>query len=90
MINKKKALFLFDMYGDAVVDFVGRTAASSIVCTTDFNNKYIKSIKRSKRFSLKGNILVFDWTNNEFSALAVKDIKSITALSTILGNKKDG
>lgn len=84
MINKKKALFLLQEYGDSVVDFTAGIAP--IVCTTDFNNKYIRSIKKTKRFSLKGSILVFDWTNNCFSALEMKDIKKISPLSSILNN----
>ena len=39
---------------------------------------------------LKGNILVFNWTDNEFAALPIKDIKHISPLSTVLGNKRDG
>lgn len=88
MINKKKALFLLAEYGDAVVDFVGRK--ESIVCTTDFDNLYIRSIRRDQRFPLKGNILVFDWTNNIFAALPIKDIRNISPLSSVLGNKRDG
>lgn len=89
MINKKKALFLLSEYGDAVVDFVDRRK-DSIVCTTDFDNKYIRNIRRTNRFPLKGNILVFNWTDNEFAALPIKLIRSITPLSTVLGNKKNG
>ena len=89
MINKKKALFLLSEYGDAVVDFTDRRK-ESIVCTTDFDNKYIQSIKRTQRFPLKGNILVFNWTDNEFAALPIKSIKNISPLSNVLGNKKNG
>lgn len=88
MINKKKALYLLQEYGDAVIDFSDRHKAS-IVVTTDFNNKYIKSIKRTKRFTLKGNILLFDWTNNEFIAVSTREIRTISPLATILGNQRD-
>jgi len=90
MINKKKALFLLQEYGDAIIDFVGHVHKPSIVVTADFKNKYIQSIRRTQRFTLKGNILVFDWTNNQFIAIPIKEIKSISPLSTVLGNKRDG
>jgi len=89
MINKKKALFLLTEYGDATIDFMDRRK-ESVVCTTDFNNKHIRSIRRTQRFPLKGNILVFNWTDNQFAAIPIKDIRNITPLSTVLGNKRDG
>lgn len=88
MINKKRALYLLNEYGDAIVDFVGRK--DSIVVTSDFNNKYIRSIKRTQRFSLKGNILVFSWTDNEFTILPIKEVRNITPLANVLGNTRDG
>lgn len=88
MINKRKAVHLFREFGDAVVEFTNKTPPA--LCTTDFNNKYIKKIKRKKIFPLKGNILVFNWTENEFQAIPTKYIKKLTPLNSILGNKKDG
>lgn len=94
MINKKKALYLLSEYGDAIIDFFyippPNGPMDSVVVTTDFNNSYIRSINRTQRFSLKGNILVFNWTDNKFDAIPIKYIKNITPLSTILGNKRDG
>lgn len=88
MINKRKVLSLLEQYGDAVIEFYkGR---EPVLCTTDFDNKYIRSIRRTQKFQLKGSILVFNWTDNEFAAIPVKDIRSIIPLSNILGNKKDG
>lgn len=89
MINKRTALFLLSQYGDAFIDFTNRKR-ESILATIDFNNKYIRSIKRTQRFPLKGNILIFDWTNNQFDAIPLKDIRVISPLSTLLGNKRDG
>lgn len=88
MINKKTALFLLNQYGDSVIDFMDRRR-ESIVGTVEFNNKYIKSIRRTQRFPLKGNILIFDWTNNKFDAIPLRDIRVISPLSAILGNKRD-
>lgn len=88
MINKKKALFLLQEYGDAIIDFTD-IRKPSIVVTSDFKNKHIQGIRRTQRFTLKGNILVFNWTDNEFMAIPTKEIRTITPLSSVLGNKRD-
>lgn len=85
MINKRKAITQMNEYGDFIVDFV-YDIKDPVCCTTDFKNKYIRSIRRTKRFQFKGNILVFNWTDNEFQAIPIKDIKRITPLSNILNN----
>jgi len=88
MLNKRQIVALFRQFGDAVVEFTD--GAEPALCTTDFKNKYIKSIRRTERFSLKGNILLFNWTDNEFQAIPVKRIKNLIPLSSILENKRDG
>lgn len=84
-MNKRKALKMLTEYGDAILEF--NNYAPSVCCTIDFSNKYIRSIRRTKRFDLKGNILVFNWTSNEFDAIDVNTIKTITPLSKLLDNK---
>ncbi len=86
MINKRAAIKLMVEYGDFIIDYMyGRL--EPVVCTTDFKNKYIKNIRRNKRFNLKGCILVFNWTDNEFQAIPTSDIFKVTPLSSILNNK---
>lgn len=84
MINKRNAIFMIKNFGDAIIDFKDRR--ESILCTIDFNNKYIKKEKRDIKQSLKGGILIFDWTNYKYDVIRVNEIYSITALSDILQN----
>lgn len=88
MINKNYLIKTMKAYGDFVIDFYGdRIGEQSICATIDFDNKYIRSIRRTERFSFKGNILVFDWTNNKFDAIPLNKIKKVTPLASILQNK---
>lgn len=73
-------------FGDFILDLPNRR---SIAATIDFSTKYIKSIRRYERFQFKGNILVFNWTDNKFEALPTESIRSITPLSSILNNVRD-
>jgi hypothetical protein len=89
MINKKYIIKTMNVYGDFIIDFLDDyTRENSICATIDFSNKYIRSIRRTERFSFKGNILVFDWTNNCFKPIPIRNIKKVTPLSTILNNKE--
>lgn len=73
--------------GDAVIDFRD-PEIDSILCTTDFRNKFIRRVKGNKRFNYdKDNILIFDWTNSCFGVISPADIKFITPLAQILNNK---
>jgi hypothetical protein len=84
MINKRNAISMLKNFGDAIIDF--RDRRDPILCTIEFNNKYIRREKRDIKQSLKGGILVFDWTNYKYDIIKVNDIYSITALSDILQN----
>lgn len=87
-MNKKKALFLLTEFGDAVLEF--NNNSEPCLVTTDFSEPYIRSIRRTEKFPLKGNILLFNWTDNKFAAIPTNTIKNIIPLSTILRNKRDG
>jgi hypothetical protein len=84
MINKRNAISMLKNFGDAIIDF--RDRRDPILCTIEFNNKYIRREKRDIKQSLKGGILIFDWTNYKYDIIKVNDIYSITALSDILQN----
>lgn len=86
MMNKRKAISLLQEFGDAIIYLTNR---QPIAVTTDFSTPYIKNIRRYQRFQFKGNILVFNWTDNKFEAIPVKTLKSITPLSSILNNTRD-
>lgn len=87
MINKKRAINMMRDFSDFIIDFSNKR--ESIAATIDFDNKYIRSIRRYKNFQFKGNILIFNWTDNDFEAIPIKDIARITPLSSILDNIKD-
>ena len=87
-MNKKKALHLMTEFGDAILEF--NDGRKPILATTDFSNKYIKSIRRTEKFALRGNILMFNWTNNMFAAVPTHVIRNITPLTSILRNVRDG
>jgi hypothetical protein len=85
MIGKKQAIFLLNKNGDSIIEMKD---FSEFACTLDFSNKYIRKVRRTERFkSLKGKILLFNWTDYKFNAINVKDIFRITPLSNILNNK---
>lgn len=86
MINKKRAITQMKEYGDFIVDMVN---GRSIAATIDFTTPYIRRIRRYKRFQFKGNILVFNWTDNEFEALPINTIRFISPMSKILNNIRD-
>lgn len=85
MINKRSALSMLKNFGDAVIEFKDRHR-EPVACTLDFSNKYIKRVKRDIKQSLKGGILVFDWTNYKYDVIKVSDIWNITPMSDILQN----
>jgi hypothetical protein len=84
MINKRSAISMLKNFGDAIIEFKDRR--EPILCTIEFNNKYIKKEKRDIKQNLKGGILIFDWTNYKYDIIKVNEIYSITALSDILQN----
>jgi hypothetical protein len=84
MINKRNAISMLKNFGDAIIEFKDRR--EPILCTIEFNNKYIKREKRDIKQNLKGGILIFDWTNYKYDIIRVNEIYSITALSDILQN----
>lgn len=87
-MNKRKVISLLNEFGDAIIEF--NNGKDAICATTDFSTDYIKKSNRLKRASLKGKMLVFDWTNNSFSIFATKEIKNIIPLAKLLGNKSNG
>jgi len=93
MINKKFLIKMMSNYGDFIIDFQNKVVNGEwvnrepICATTDFSTKYIRNIRRTERFPFKGNILVFNWTDNKFEAIPLKTIKGISPLSSILKNK---
>lgn len=85
MIGKKAAIALLVKNGDSLVEM---RHGEDFVGTTDFSNKYIRRVRRTERFnSLKGKILIFNWTAYKFDAIDVKNIFRITPLSSILQNE---
>ncbi|RLF44139.1 MAG: hypothetical protein DRN17_05025 [Thermoplasmata archaeon] len=85
-IGKKLAISLLRKNGDSLIELIGEH--DGFLCTTDFSNKYIRRVRRTHRFdSLKGKILLFNWTDYEFNAINTRDIFKITPLSTILKNE---
>jgi len=86
MIHKKKAIYKLREFGDAIITIIGETGKREIAATIDFDNKYIKSIRKYKRFQFKGNILVFNWTDNIFEAIPTRTIVNIEPMSGILNN----
>lgn len=86
MIGKKLAITLLRKNGDSIIEMKNFEA---FLATTDFSNKYIRRVRRTERFnSLKGKILLFNWTDYKFNAIDVKDIFKITPLSSILQNEE--
>lgn len=85
MTNKNVAIRLMQTFGDFIVDF--NNGRESVVATTDFKNKYIKRVRRTERFVLKGKILLFNWSDYIFEAIDTNIIRNITPLSAILNNK---
>lgn len=84
-IGKKLAISLLKKNGDSLIEVVG---GEPFLATTDFSNKYIRRVRRTHRFdSLRGKILLFNWTDYEFNAINTRDIFRITPLSTILKNE---
>ena len=84
-IGKKLAITLLRTNGDSLVEVVN---GEPFLATTDFSNKYIRRVRRTHRFdSLRGKILLFNWTDYEFNAINTRDIFRITPLSTILKNE---
>ena len=57
-----------------------------IGATTNFDNKYIKALKKRK-FNTNGNVLVFSWSENKFRIINPRDVQNITPLSAILKNE---
>lgn len=85
MIGKKLAIHLLAANGDSIIEAVGMEPS---LCTTDFSNKFIRRVRRTERFpTLKGRILLFNWTTYKFDAIEVKNIIRITPLAEVLDNK---
>lgn len=85
-MNKRKVISLLNDFGDAILEF--NNGEESVCVTSDFSEKYIRKAKRLKKVSLKGKLLVFDWTNNTFNIFQTRDIKNIVPLHKLLNNKR--
>jgi len=57
-----------------------------IGCTTNFNNEYIRKL-RKRKFNTNGNVLVFSWTENRFRIIAPHMVTNVTPLASILRNE---
>ena len=85
MIGKKLAITLLNKNGDSIIEMMG---GDTFGCTIDFSNKFIRRVRRTERFSsLKGKILLFNWTDYKFNDIEVKNIMRITPLASILKNE---
>ena len=82
-MNKFDILNKLKNYGDSL--FV-TSQKEAFLCTTDFNNAYIKRFGRRK-FNKK-EILTFSWTDNGFRSIQPETVVSITPLEKILNNPK--
>jgi len=85
MINKNTAIKLLRTFNDAIISF--NNNREPICATTDFRNKYIRQVRRTERFSLKGRILIFNWTDFKFEAIDINTLINIAPLSGVLNNK---
>lgn len=81
---KSRFLETLSKNGDSIVEFKDRS--EPIGCTVDFNNKYIKSIKKPFLKDFNKGILVFSWTDNQYKLLEPENIWKITPLAKVLNN----
>lgn len=86
-MNKFQILKIMEANGDSLVILRGEEA---IVATTDFDNKFIKRVKKGRYNIQKNAILMFSWSDYEFRNIEIDKIKSIKPLSSILGNVSNG
>lgn len=83
-MNKFEIVKKLRANGDSIITVKGKDDGKLV--TTNFAEPYIKS-KRAKRFTIqKDSILLFSWTDDKFENIKVRDIRTITPLSSILKN----
>jgi hypothetical protein len=87
-MNKGHAISTLRKCGDGIVEFKDGTEPAAV--TLFFNNKYIKQKRNFVHKKIeKDEILVFDWTNNEFNTISARSIKKIIPLASILNNIRE-
>lgn len=61
-----------------------------ILATMNFETKYIKELKESKKIeqNVPGTLRVFSWTENKYRNVDPKTIKSLIPLASILKNEE--
>ena len=71
-------------HGESIVNFrsVNSKKLKYIVCTTDFDNPYIKT--KSRPQEQKDKILVFCWDSDTFKQLNTNLITSVEPLNKVL------
>lgn len=84
-LTKKESDFLLEKEKKSGVENPKRIHKLDICCTTNFNNDYIRSLKKRK-FNTNGGVLVFSWTENKFRILDPSMVSDIKPLSSILKN----
>lgn len=86
-MDKNRLAYLIRHYGDAIVNY--RAANSGklryIVCTLDFNNKYIKS-KGEPVEKTDNLLLVFAWDADSFKHIDPANVTSVQSLASELRN----
>lgn len=83
-MNKRYTLHKLFEFGDAVIHMKN---GRDFLATIDFNNNYIKKVKRPKFGNLKRKVLVFNYTDWCFESIVSDDIVYITPLANILKNE---
>lgn len=73
-----------EKYGDSIVNYrsVNSKKLKYVVCTTDFDNRYIESKARPRE--QENRILVFCWDSDTFKQLNTNLITSIEPLGKVV------
>lgn len=82
-MNKKYMLSKMYAFGDAVITL---HSGEAFLGTTDFSLPFIRKHRRKRFDNLKGKVIVFNYTDNEFVCVNTRDIAYLNPLSKILNN----
>lgn len=86
-MTKEELKRLLEEYGDAVINYRSENSnkLKYSVCTSDFDNTYIKS--KPNRAKESGNtLLLFCWDCDSFRLIKPEKVKSVVPLSSVLKN----